>query len=503
MEGYEKLLKKTREMLQFQTGLGIIRWDLQTHMPPRGMKQRSEQLGLMSKILHRMSTDEGIKKLIVELEKNTDSLDLVQRREVQLVKRRFTRSENIPEEVIARESAQRTLAIAAWRKAKEINNWKIFEPELLTLLEITKSMSEIMMENIGAKSMLDAQMDMYEPGLTIDTLSKVFKDLRKKLVPLVEKYSAICEEVKTDFMSREVPCSIQKKLITDLTGIIGFDTTSDDAGGRIDDAEHPFTTGYYDDVRLTIKCSEDDISRVIFGGLHETGHALYNQNNNPDWKWMILGKTCSSGFSESQARFAENMIGKSHEFWEFYYPRFQDMTGDSFRKISQLEFLRAINLVRPTSFRMMADEVTYCLHIIIRFEIERALFDERIEVSEIPDIWNSMYEKDLGIAIDTDTDGALQDMHWAWNMWGYFPTYALGNLYSAMLSEKLTMDIPEWRNHMSKGNLESTVKWLIENVHRKSCMFDPQDLLKDITGKALTVDPFIQYLDVKFSKIYD
>ena len=502
METYEKLLKKIKEIIQFQTSLGIIRWDLQTQMPPKGMKQRSAQLALMSKLLNRMFADSELKKIVTKLEKDLDSLNSVQKREVELVRRILDRSSNIPEELAAQQSAQRTVTTAAWQRAKETNNWKLFESELIPLVEISKEISEIMMEGTGAKCKLDAEMDTWEPRMTTVSVTSVFSSLRKRLVPLVKKYSEACKDVRIDFKKRKVKETIQRKIVTDLAGVIGYDTTSENAGGRIDESEHPFTTGYYDDVRFTIKFVEDDVFRAVFGGLHETGHAIHKQNQNPDWEWMYLGKSCSSGISESQSRFVENLIGRSPEFWEYYHPKFLKHTGRVFKDISQKELLQAINLVEPSKIRVLADEMTYALHIIIRFEIEQDLFDDKIIVSEIPAMWNDKYEKYLGVEIETDTEGVLQDIHWAWAYWGYFPTYALGNLYAAMIREKLSSEIPEWTTHVAEGNIASPVQWLKENVHLKSNMCDPTEMIKEITGKSLTADPFIDYLDKKYSALF-
>ncbi len=394
------------------------------------------------------------------------------------------------------------MATTAWKRAKETNNWKLFESELITLLDISKNVAEKIKEGIGAKCQLDAFMDDWEPRMTTESISEVFLDLRKRLIPLVKKYGAICENVRTDFKKRKVPTSIQRKIVTDLARVMGYDTTSENAGGRIDESEHPFTTGYYDDVRFTIQYSEDDVFRAMFGGLHETGHAIHNQNQNPEWKWMKLGKSCGSGISESQSRFVENIIGRSPEFWEFYYPRFIEHTNGIFKDISQQELLQAINLVEPSKIRVLADEMTYALHIIIRFEIEKDLFDGKIDVSDIPEIWNEKYRRYLGVDIETDTEGALQDVHWAWAYWGYFPTYTLGNLYAAMIREKMTADIPEWKTHVAEGNISIPVQWLVENVHRKSNLLDPSEMIIEITGKSLTADPFIEYLDTKYSALF-
>ncbi len=502
METYEKLLEKTREYLQFQMGLNIIRWDLQTKMPPRGMPQRSQELAVMSKIAHRMATDKKVERLVSKLEENSEDLDYTQRREVELVRRRLDRTSMIPDSLVAQESAQVAITTAVWKKGKDTNNWKLFESELVTLVDISKNIATIMMEGIEAKCLLDAQIDQWEPRMTADTIARVFQRLRKKLIPLVNKYSEASTDIQTDFLKREVPVAIQRNVVTDLASLIGYDTTSENAGGRIDEAEHPFTTGYYDDVRFTIRYTPEDLFSAIFGGLHETGHAIHKQNQNPEWKWMNLGKSCSSGFSESQSRFIENMIGRSPEFWKFYYSRFLKLTNGLFNDISNELIFQAINVVQPSTIRVTADEMTYALHIIIRFEIEQALFESKIEVADIRDLWNEKYEHYLGVEVATDSEGALQDIHWAWAYWGYFPTYQLGNLYAAMMLEKLTRDIPEWMTHVADGNVSTPIQWLIENVQCKSNLYDPAEMIKRITGKKLTPEPFLDYLDGKYSVIF-
>lgn len=502
MELYERLLEKTQEILQFYTVIGIVRWDLQTYMPPIGIAQRSEQLALLSKIQHRMVIDPELDHILTKLENNLDSLDRIQKREVELARREFDRNSKIPEDLISQYSAQKTLTTVAWKRAKDTNKWKLFESELSTLLEMSKRVAEIIMESIGAKCQLDALIDHWEPRMTTQSLSKVFKKLKGQLVPFVEKYSLSCEGVSRDIRKKRVPIDIQRRVVTDLTSAIGYDTTSENAGGRIDESEHPFTIGYYDDVRFTINYRIDDFFRAIFGCLHETGHALINQNQNKDWKWMYLGERCSSGFSESQSRFVENIIGKSPEFWQFYYPRFINQTKRIYKDVTYQDWLRTINIVEPSNIRVTADEMTYALHIIIRFEIEQDLFEEKMDVSEIPDVWNQKYSQYLGVEIESDSEGALQDIQWAWGYWGYFPTYTLGNLYAAMLSEKMSSVIPEWKNHLAAGNIASPMQWLIDNVYKKSRMYDPSEMIKKITGKSLTANPLIKYFDEKYSALF-
>ncbi len=502
MGEYAKLADKVKSIIQFATAMGFVDWDLQTQMPPKGLLQRSEQLAVMSKILHQMNTDSEISTLLTSLETKQHSLDDIQKREVELIRRNWNRRAMIPEDLVITEAKQKTIATSLWNKAKATNNWKLFEPELEKLLEITRRKAEIIMEPVGVKTPYDVLMDIYEPKMSAENVAAVFHDLKTRLVPLVKKYSNICHDVPDDFMYRKVPIEYQKELITNLVNYVGYDTLSDNAGGRIDEAEHPFTTGYYDDVRMTIHYFEDDIFRAVFGGLHEAGHSIHGQNRNPKWKWTFLGDRSSSGINESQSRFIENILGRSTEFWYHYHSKFNDITRQVFKDITHQELTQAINIVKPTKIRVTADEMTYALHIIIRFEIELDLFQDKMTVTDIPPVWNEKYEKYLGVEIESDSEGALQDTHWAWGMWGYFSTYTLGNLYSAMILEKMEKDNPNWKEDVSKGNVAPVIEWLNVHVHKPSNRYDPSQMIEEITGKKITAEPFINYLEKKYSLLF-
>ncbi|MCK4567818.1 MAG: hypothetical protein KAU48_10980, partial [Candidatus Thorarchaeota archaeon] len=344
MEQYEKLVANVKSIIQFRTAMSIVNWDLQTQMPPKGLQQRSEQLAVMSKILHNMSTHSEIGALLTTLENKQNSLDDIQKREVELIRRNWNRRVKIPDDLVVAEVKQITIATASWKKAKATNDWNLFEPELEKLLEMSRTKAEIIMEPVGARTPYDALMDNYEPKMSAEKVSSVFSDLRKRLVPLVKKFGDICRDHSDDFMYRKVPIEHQRELVTDLANYVGYDTLSENAGGRIDEAEHPFTTGYYDDVRMTIHYFENDVFRAVFGGLHEAGHSIHGQNRNPEWKWMALGGSSSSGISESQSRFIENMVGRSPEFWQHYQSRFNKFTHQEFKDISHQELTQAINI---------------------------------------------------------------------------------------------------------------------------------------------------------------
>jgi carboxypeptidase Taq len=294
----------------------------------------------------------------------------------------------------------------------------------------------------------------------------------------------------------------QREIALALTRTLGYDTASPAAGGRIDETEHPFTSGYYDDVRITTHYHPDNYASAIFSVLHETGHAIYEQNINPDWKYQPAGSPCSFGIHESQSRLYENVIGRSQEFWTYMLPKLKQIDSPALADVSLNQFVHAINKVEPSKIRIEADEVTYNLHVIIRFQIEKDLFTDKIAVNELPEIWNQKYKEQLGVNVENDSEGVMQDTHWASGLYGYFPTYALGNIYSGQMLAALALDIPDWRSQLARGNLEGIKVWLTKSVHSQGDLYDPADLIKRITGKALDAEPYLEYLRGKYSRLY-
>jgi carboxypeptidase Taq len=266
--------------------------------------------------------------------------------------------------------------------------------------------------------------------MSAQMIATVFEELRNGLVRIMNKCLDSPRQPDTSFLSRVVPVDMQRSISDELAEFIGYDVDSPSAGGRIDETEHPFTTGYYDDVRITTHYYETSLASSIFSILHEGGHAIYEQNLNSEWRYQPVGTGCSLGLHESQSRFVENIVGRSPEFWTYFYPKLRQLTGNTFSDIALEDFVKAINQVTPSKIRVEADEVTYCLHVIIRFEIEQDLIPGEISVAELPEIWNQKYKDYLGISIENDSEGVMQDTHWASGYFGYFPTYALGNVYS-------------------------------------------------------------------------
>ncbi|TFG29928.1 carboxypeptidase M32 [Candidatus Thorarchaeota archaeon] len=503
MEAYNKILERSKELFILQSATGIINWDLETNMPPRGLMLRSEQLSLLRKLTHRMATDPQVGELITKAERESDSLSEEQKRNLYLTKREYDALTQVPEELVGQMAKQRTIAIETWKKAKAANNWKMFEPELEKMIDLSRQYSTILAEVREIPNLYDAMLDQFERGMRAVQVSKIFGELRDKLVPLATKCAEASTNIDTSYLDKIVPVDTQRKIAIDLSSIIGYDTVTDKAGGRIDEVEHPFTSGYYDDVRITVKYHEDNVSSMIYAILHEAGHALYEQNLNQDWKYQTIGQAASYGIHESQSRFIENNIGRSSEFINFYLPKLNELTGGLYSGISSNDFAKAMNLVEPSLIRIEADEVTYSLHIIIRYEIERDLFTDKISISELPHVWNERYEEYLGIKVPDDTNGVLQDTHWGAGYFGYFPSYAMGNVYDGMWIEKLAKDVPNWLDEVGRGNTVPAIDWMKKNVHYYSSLYDPADLVKEVTGKDTTAGPYLKYLEDKYSDLFE
>ncbi|MGY5873744.1 MAG: carboxypeptidase M32 [Candidatus Thorarchaeota archaeon] len=502
MEAYNKLLERSKELILLQSATGVIGWDLETNMPPRGLMLRSEQMGILRKLAHRMATDPENGKLLEAAEKNSDALDESQRRNLYLTRRTYDAQTKIPEELIGKMAKQRAISVETWKKAKAANDWKMFQPELEKMIELSRQYSEILAEVREIPLLYDAMLDQFERGMRSVQVSKIFGELREKLVPLTAKCAEASTGVDSLFLDKLVPVETQRKIATDLATLVNYDTVTDKAGGRIDEVEHPFTTGYYDDVRITVKYHENNVSSMMYAILHEAGHALYEQNLNQEWKYQALGQAASFGIHESQSRFIENNLGRSLEFIDFYLPKLNEFTGGLYSGISTDDFTKAINLVEPSLIRIEADEVTYSLHIIIRYEIERDLFADKISISELPQIWNERYEEYLGIKVPDDANGVLQDTHWASGYYGYFPSYAMGNVYDGMWLEKLNKEVPDWLSKLENGNTEPSINWMKKNVHHYSSLYDPGDLVREITGKDTTAEPYLKYLEDKYSNLF-
>jgi carboxypeptidase Taq len=377
------------------------------------------------------------------------------------------------------------------------------EPELAKMIDLSKKLAGIIQEVRDTPTLYDALIDDFEPNMTQTTIDRVFTAMAKKLVPLAEKCIIPSKDLDASVLRRKVPIEAQRQIATFLGDFVQYDTTSPEAGGRIDETEHPFTSGYFDDVRITTHYYEDNIASAIYSVLHELGHAIYGQGHPQGFKWRAIGDASSYGIHESQSRFIENMIGRSPEFISFFYPHLNKFTNNVFKDIAIEDFIRIVNRVERSKIRIESDEVTYSLHIIIRFDIERDLFADKISVTDLPQVWIDKYDEYLNVSIDNDAEGAMQDTHHFSGYFGYFPSYALGNIYGGQFLQTMIKDHPDWLDQIGRGEFSKVKQWMVDHIHQKGNLYDPEDLVHHVTGEKLNSQPFMDYLEAKYSKIFN
>ena len=498
------MLERSKKLTVLGTTAALAGWDMQTYMPAKGIGLRSEQLSLMSILYHQALTDPKVAELLDMIERSKEYADLndMQKRNVHLMRKGFDETSKIPEALVAKMSKQETVTFDAWRKAKASKDFQAYAPELSKMIELKKEAAQILMDVKGTKTTYDAFLDSYEPGITADKIDEVFSGMRVGLVKIIDKVKSSGVKPVTAFLDRTVPVEAQKKISAEAMRFLGFVTEGDAAGGRLDEAEHPFTTGYYSDVRITTHYYPNRFSSSIYSVMHEAGHALYEQGIPQDWIYQPIGSPCSYGIHESQSRYVENMIGRSPEFLSFMLPRLKKMTGKALTGIKTADFVSAVNVIEPSKIRIEADEATYGLHIIIRFEMEKDIMSGKLSIDELPAAWNERYDKYLGMKIENDSEGVMQDVHWSGGSFGYFPSYALGNIYGGMFLDKMDKDLPSWRDDIKAGNYQPVRQWSATNIHSQGNLYDPADLVKNVTGQDLNIRPFIKYLERKCEYVY-
>ncbi len=494
---YNKLLSIFKEGQIIDQISMLLGWDNQVMMPPKGVEQRGEQMAFISKIQHEKVTDPQIGELIKAIEESDEfeNMSYIERRNVYLIKRAYERETKVPSDFVSEFTKQSVITQEMWKKARASNDFESYEPYLEKILSMGKQYAKYIDPN---KDPYNVMLDFFEPGMNKEKYDSVFVPLRDSLVDIIKKCVSSPHQPKKGILERSCPIDIQKKLCFDVLPIIGYDLNR----GRLDETAHPFTTGSYDDVRITTRYLENYFPAAFFAAMHEGGHACYEQNLNKEYRYQPVGTYCSMGVHESNSRFYENILGRSIEFWKFYFKRFKEITKDIYADVEFDDFVHAINRVEPSAIRVEADEVTYNLHIILRYELEKGLISDQIKVNELPEIWNQKMEELLNYKVKNDAEGVLQDIHWSSGMVGYFPTYSMGNIYSAQYLATIEKDIPNWRQEVIKGNVKIVTEWMNKKVQSLGNLYDPADLLKEVTGEKPTSKYLIDYLNDKYSKLY-
>ena len=486
-----------KKMQHYEEALNVIYWDMRTGAPKKGLAQRSEVIGTLSASLFDMQTSDELGELLVALEAQKADLDYVTLRLVEEVKKNYDQNKKIPAEDYKEFVILQSKAETAWEEAKATNNFELFLPYLEEIIQWQKKF--IQYWGIKNGSPYNTLLDLYEPDMTTDVLDQVFGDLRESIVTLVQKIADSPLQPDTSVLFKQFPREAQRELSLEMLAQLGYDFDA----GRLDESVHPFMIGLnYGDARITTKYDESDFRSAIFGTIHECGHAMYEQNIDEKLAGLPLATGTSMGIHESQSLFYENFVGRNEKFWQHNYGRLQHFSPAQFGDVALADFLRAINMVEPSFIRIEADELTYPLHIMIRYEIERDLFNGDLQAKDLPHVWNDKYEEYLGIRPETDAQGVLQDMHWSGGMFGYFPSYALGMIYAAQWKHAMDMDIPNFDELLEKGELLPIREWLTDKVHQYGALKKPFELLKEATGEGLNAKYLADYLQDKYTKLY-
>ncbi len=498
-EAYDELVKRTQEISTLSTCQAVLEWDHQVHMPPQGAEMRARATSYLAGLIHEKTVDPKIGELlsIIEGSDIVSESDSIEAANIREMRHGYNKETKLPKELVEEFNRETALAHHVWAEARKKSDFKKFEPSLEKIIKLCNRVAEA----YGYEDEpYDALLDNYEPGMTAKEVEAVFTPLRSDLVRLLEKITAARNVPDESIVERDYDVDKQKILGEMVSASMGYDYTA----GRLDESTHPFTIGFGPgDTRITTRYNPKRLNDALFGTIHETGHALYEMGIDKKKHFGTpCGQSASLGIHESQSRMWENLVGRSKPFWEYYYPLVKNLFRDSLGDVSLDDFYGAINFVKPSYIRVEADEVTYSLHIMLRFELERAIMKGEIKVADIPGEWNSRFKKYFGIDVDHDAHGCLQDVHWSAGLFGYFPTYALGNIYASQFFAKAMEDISDLHDKFRRGELLPLREWLRENIHIHGQRYRAMDLCEKVTGERISAKPMLAYFEKKYSDIY-
>ena len=485
------------EIFDLNAAKSLLGWDHQTYMPKGGVKDRSEQIATLSRLVHQKSTSGDMGSLLEKLDIYRKQLDPESNDACLLtqVKRIYDKETRIPTAWITNFSRIITLGQSAWQNAKRDSDFSIFLPHLQEIILMRQEYSSFFQPY---QHIYDPQLDDFEPGMTTIEVQEIFNPLRETQVDIVQQIVE-SNQVDNKFLHQSFDEQNQWKFGVDVITTLGFDWER----GRQDRSVHPFTTSFgQGDVRITTRLDSDNLNTGLFGTLHECGHALYEQGIHPAIRRSPLATGVSSAVHESQSRLWENIIGRSLPFWQYFYPKLQQQFQSQLGSVNLATFYQGINIVKPSMIRIQADEATYNLHIMLRLDLEIALLEGSLEVKDLPEAWNAKMKSYLGVVPTDDASGVLQDIHWSGGLIGYFPTYALGNLVASQLWEKMEEDIPTIYEEISGGTFVSILEWLRQNIHRHGSKYRPTELIRRATGNGIHSKSYLNYLKKKYGEIY-
>jgi carboxypeptidase Taq len=498
---FQQIHKQSKTTSILESIHNLLEWDQETYMPKEAIEYRSLQIELMASLVHKQKTSKTFKTLLsklIDIDTGNyldNTLSIEEKSALREWRRDYLKASKLPASFVKQFAKVTSKAIHAWTEAKHHNRFGEFSNHLEKIVELCRKKADF----LGYKEHpYDALLDLYEPDMTCKRLDELFAKLKHSLKELLKTIHAKPKPPR-DFLSKDYSQSSQMKIGQQILKSLGFSSGMN----RLDLSSHPFCNSLNPkDVRMTTRIIQNMPLSNIFSVIHEAGHGIYEAQLNEKMFGSPLCSAISLGIHESQSRFWETIIGKSFPFWQHFFPIIQNEFPSQLANVSLDEFFAAVNFVEPSLIRVEADEVTYCLHVILRYEIEKELIEGTLSVKDLPHAWNKKMREYLGVVPHGDNDGCLQDIHWSMGGFGYFPTYALGNLYAAQIFETFSLEHPEWKNEVSKGHFTFIREWLKKKLHHDGRKYSADEVIQNISGKRLEAAPYTEYLKNKFQKVY-
>jgi carboxypeptidase Taq len=497
-EKYTQLKTHMQEIWDLSKAQSVLSWDRQTKMPPKGAAARTRQSSTLSRLIHERSTSDELGQLLDDLIPLLDELDFDSDEAalIRLAQRNYHRLTAVPTELVIEQSKAGGEANVAWIKARQENDFASFIPHIEKMFELAQRYADCFPD---VEHPYDALLDRYEPGMTVKIVRRVFDEVKNPQSDLIKAVTESGVEIDDGLLHQNFPQPQQLSVAREAVEILGYDFDR----GRLDLTTHPFSTSFsVDDARITTRVNENFLSACLFASMHEAGHALFELGVSPRLEGLPLARGCSSGIHESQSRLFENLIGRSRAFSQHLFPILQKHFPGQFGNSNADMYYQAINKVKPSFIRVEADEVSYNLHIILRFEIELGILNGEILIKDLPEAWNEKFKSYLGVVPPTDSEGVLQDVHWSWGLIGHFTSYAMGNIIASQWWHQMSQDIPNQNELMAQGDIMPIREWLIENVHQYGRKYLPTELIQRVTGGPIDTAPYLAYLRSKFGELY-
>lgn len=499
---YDQLIEHVKETSLLGSSASLLGWDQEVFMPVKGLAHRTRQMAQLAKLTHQMKTDQRVGEWLGACESDAalvgDSLSesAVNLREL---RRDYDKATKLPSTLVVEMAQTTSQAKHEWAEARKVNDYSRFKPWLAKVVDLNQQKAECFGWDQTNGEPWDALADSFEAGMTAASVSEVFTPLRQRLVPLLEDILGSKAGPSNSFNEIKLPVDQQKAFVKFISAAVGFDYER----GRLDESTHPFCSGTHcHDVRMTTRFHEDNVNDALGSTMHESGHGIYEQGLTEAHIGTPMGNAVGLSIHESQSRMWENQVGRSRAFWAWCYPKLAEYFGDATASLNEDAIYGGANIVSPGLIRVEADEATYNLHIMIRFEIERLLMKGDLGVDDLPEVWNTKYAEYLKVAVPDDTRGCMQDIHWSMGAIGYFPTYTMGNLYSAQFFEAAGEQLGDLDAQFAKGDFTSLRHWLNTNIHAHGKRYRSADLVQHVTGKPLTADPLMRHLEGKLRPLY-